>query len=1122
MNSALYSTRHLTVLGSPSFPRNAMSTPTVSHDYIGDQPPAPRRVTKTQPNLAWRAVRAVASIRLTVVLFALSMVLVFFGTLGMMQHSIEETMKNYFRSWLVMIEFQTIADFGKVFIPGLFSPDSKIPGRFPFPGGYIIGWLMFFNLAAAHAIRFKLSWKRSGIFLLHAGVVVLLAGEFLTGQLAVETRMSIKEGGSSRFIYHTDQPEFSVVDSTLPDHDEVVVVPGGMIQNASKQNWSEFADVPFDVQLLDYFPNSDVRNLRPGDETPATAGLGLAYRAHSVPKIKGTDTDSKIDMPSVYVKLRGKQGAELGSYMFSTHLLRSQSVKVGEKVYQVAYRFKRSYQPFEVFLDEATHDVYPGTSIPKDYASTVRVDHPQLGQHGPIRIWMNHPMYYDGLTYYQSGMYTDPETGVKTTTLQVVENPAWTFPYFACGMVGFGMIFHFLIRLIAFLNSTQKLRAAAQRTMPTTSAMTSSESGSNAFRLFTRYFPYAFISLCVLMLLGRGMTPSPRSDRNDLYGFGTIPVQHAGRTQPLDSFARNTLVVISSKQEFVDTTANDKVYKAIDWLLIVWSQPERADKFRIFRCDHPEVLTALGLPQRPGSYRYSNAELRPNLEKLAEQADVASMKPKEKQSHYDMKMMELAKHVQVYRALVNRQNPGLIPGDDPKVKWTAFPDGLKEKIPAYYETANKQVRTDLTTQLHKDRDLIVELVHKHLGDTDVEAMAKRMKRTPEEIVRQVMEDEIKERTLQLGRDMLFQDLAKENSQLGCLQRIVNAYKAEKPPMPAEFNEAVKEYHEQFTEKVSSEDKSRVKLEAWMNFFDPFLQCMALYIAVIILAALSWLVWNDPLRKTAFALACLTLAVHTGALLARMYIGNRPPVTNLYSSAVFIGWGALILCLILEQIYKLGIGSFVGAFVGFCTMLIARFLAESGDTLQMLEAVLDTNFWLATHVTCVTMGYVATFVAGNLACVYIIGGVFSSGMRDKVGKMAGSMIYGTLCFATLLSFVGTVLGGIWADQSWGRFWGWDPKENGAVLIVIWNALILHARWSGLVKVRGMAVLAVFGNMVTAWSWFGTNQLGIGLHAYGFDNRLAIACSLYWVSQGLIIALGSIPLRFWASFTPAAKA
>ena len=97
-----------------------------------------------------------------------------------------------------------------------------------------------------------------------------------------------------------------------------------------------------------------------------------------------------------------------------------------------------------------------------------------------------------------------------------------------------------------------------------------------------------------------------------------------------------------------------------------------------------------------------------------------------------------------------------------------------------------------------------------------------------------------------------------------------------------------------------------------------------------------------------------------------------------------------------------------------------------------------------------------------------------------------MVYGIVCFATFFSFVGTVLGGIWADQSWGRFWGWDPKENGALIIVLWNAIILHARWGGMVQQRGLMCLAIFGNVVTAWSWFGVNMLGVGLHSYGFTE------------------------------------
>jgi hypothetical protein len=121
----------------------------------------------------------------------------------------------------------------------------------------------------------------------------------------------------------------------------------------------------------------------------------------------------------------------------------------------------------------------------------------------------------------------------------------------------------------------------------------------------------------------------------------------------------------------------------------------------------------------------------------------------------------------------------------------------------------------------------------------------------------------------------------------------------------------------------------------------------------------------------------------------------------------------------------------------------------------------------------------------------------------------------VCFALLLSFVGTVLGGIWADQSWGRFWGWDPKENGAALIVLITAIILHARWGGLIRERGIMVLAVFGNIVTAWSWFGTNMLGVGLHAYGFMDAAVFWLMAFVVSQLAIMAAGLVPAAAWRS-------
>jgi ABC-type transport system involved in cytochrome c biogenesis permease subunit len=328
-----------------------------------------------------------------------------------------------------------------------------------------------------------------------------------------------------------------------------------------------------------------------------------------------------------------------------------------------------------------------------------------------------------------------------------------------------------------------------------------------------------------------------------------------------------------------------------------------------------------------------------------------------------------------------------------------------------------------------------------------------------------------------------------------------------------FNREVSDYAK-YVDSLHLPETKTIDFEVFFNHFAPFYQCSVLYVCVFVLACFGFLGWA-PLGRSAFWLAAVTLVVHTWALLARMYLTDRwlVFVTNLYSSAVFIGWGSVILCLVLEVIYRNGIGTVLAAVLGSLTLLIAHHLAGTGDTLHQLQAVLDTNFWLATHVTCVTLGYTSTFVAGFLGTVYILLRVVMRALDSKTSRTLGQMIYGIVCFAMFFSFTGTVLGGIWADQSWGRFWGWDPKENGALLIVIMNALILHARWAGLVKLHGMAVLTICGNMVTGWSWFGTNQLGVGLHAYGFNNTLATGLTIFWLVQLGFIALGLVPIRLW---------
>ena len=315
--------------------------------------------------------------------------------------------------------------------------------------------------------------------------------------------------------------------------------------------------------------------------------------------------------------------------------------------------------------------------------------------------------------------------------------------------------------------------------------------------------------------------------------------------------------------------------------------------------------------------------------------------------------------------------------------------------------------------------------------------------------------------------------------------------------------------------------NKAKWEHFFNTYAPFARAQGIYVIALLLACFSWLKMSRGLINTAFYLIGLALVLHTAGLAFRMLLEGRPPVTNLYSSAVFVGWGAVLLGWILERIYRNGIGSCVSSLVGFSTLIIANHLAKEGDTMEMMRAVLDTNFWLATHVVCITIGYSATFLAGFLAIVYVLRGVFTSSLESETAKGLARMVYGIVCFATLFSFVGTVLGGIWADQSWGRFWGWDSKENGALMIVVWNAIILHCRWGGFVKDRGLMILALFGNIVTAWSWFGVNMLGIGLHSYGFMDEAFHSLQWFAIGQVLLMIAGSQPLSRWLSAQHLAK-
>ena len=238
--------------------------------------------------------------------------------------------------------------------------------------------------------------------------------------------------------------------------------------------------------------------------------------------------------------------------------------------------------------------------------------------------------------------------------------------------------------------------------------------------------------------------------------------------------------------------------------------------------------------------------------------------------------------------------------------------------------------------------------------------------------------------------------------------------------------------------------------------------------------------------------------------------NRPPVTNLYETFVFVAWTGALLGFILEWIQKNSLGIMAGSVGGLLFLLIAGRYSLEGDTMGMLAAVLDSNLWLATHVVTISAGYAGCLIAGIVGHVYVIHRLAHPDQPHFRERLSRS-IHGILAFGLVFTFIGTVMGGVWADQSWGRFWGWDPKENGALLIILWCAVLFHARLAGMIGPLGMAVGTIVSIITVALAWFGVNLLGVGMHSYGFTSGIARWLLFFVAAELIFIAAALFLLR-----------
>jgi len=365
------------------------------------------------------------SLRLTVVLLILSILLIFAATLDQVHLGIWGVQEKYFRSFFIYAPFRGT---------GLSLPI--------FPGGYLLAVLLLPNLVVAHFLRFKWSIKKSGIWLTHLGLILLLVGQGLSGILQKDNQVRIDVGSSRRYSESFRETELALIDVSNPDYDDVVAIPVALLQGKGQ---IQHPKLPFSVRPVAYYPNAQMR-ARSQMPSPlpslATAGVGPEVALEPAPVTYKTD---EANFPAAYVELLAPE-ASLGTYLVSTMMVEPQAFNYQGKTWHIVLRAERDYFPFSLTLKKFTHDIYPGTDIPKDFASTIQLKSDDGRDDREIRIFMNNPLRYGGRAFYQAG-YSNND---RTSVLQVVSNPSWLVPYISCALIAVGLAIEFGIHLITF------------------------------------------------------------------------------------------------------------------------------------------------------------------------------------------------------------------------------------------------------------------------------------------------------------------------------------------------------------------------------------------------------------------------------------------------------------------------------------------------------------------------------------------------------------------------------------------------------------------------------------------------------------------------------------------------
>ncbi len=622
--------------------------------------------------------------------------------------------------------------------------------------------------------------------------------------------------------------------------------------------------------------------------------------------------------------------------------------------------------------------------------------------------------------------------------------------------------------------------------------------------------PFCLAVLIVLVTWSFTGTGTAYAEITSLEHLGKMAVMENGRIKPLDTFAQNMLKQFSGQSRF-------QKKPAVQWLARVLFDPQGSYNDKIFLITNPEVLDAIGVARRGKARdRYSFYQLEKGVQKLRQLAVAASRIKEKERKFIDNEIITLYNKLYVYQQLTDSFR-FLFPHPDFTVTTVENLEALElpkdKKLFSFFELAEKNEKIQALLSSFKDKNK----EEWSANEKEIAAISERLnawagyyRELPLTIIPGVKKEKESEEKWLSPWDILaasYFHRAAPDKQFYLMRDFVLAYNEKNQ---ARFDNSLEAFNRLILEQADGRVRERaIALEVSYNRLAPFYKAKFFYGFSIIFLLLSLIALKKWFYRLGFLLLFSGFLLHLSGVLARMYIMKRPPVTNLYETFIFTGLITALLGMVLELFKKKKVGIVTGSLAGLVMLMIAGKYALEGDTMGMLVAVLDSNFWLASHVITIILGYAGIVLSGFIGHVYLLQKIFRPHKTEML-KNTFQAVYAIQAFGIIFTFLGTVLGGIWADQSWGRFWGWDPKENGALLILLWSAILFHARLAGWIKEIGMAFGTIIGVIAVSLAWFGVNLLNVGLHSYGFTSGVARSLFLFIAFELLFVIVTALML------------